>query len=75
MGDKVNGDYNHEDDFGVDDEGGGFDFGGSEDFDYDDGDHGEAVGNSGLETLDNAFGKEYPESGEGNWGEGKCSNE
>lgn len=69
-GGKINENFNDQDDYGDDDNGGGFDFGGGGDIDYDDGDHDGAVGNSGLENLEDAFGNRHAEDEDGNWGKG-----
>ena len=69
-GDKMNDEYNKEDAYGDDDNGDGFDFGGG-DFDHDDGDYDDAVGNSRLNDLEDAFGKGYGDTEDGSRHEGK----
>ena len=71
IGGKMSGDDNKEDDYGDDDNGDGFDFGGSGDFDHDDGDYDGSVGNSGLNDLEDAFGKRHMDSEDADSSEGK----
>lgn len=69
-GGRTTDNYTDEDEYGNDDNGEGFDFGGG-DIDYDNGDYDGAVGNSGLEKLEDAFGNSYAENEDGNGVEGR----